>query len=252
MGGCRNIRDDYETIINNQIHDNYWGEETMNQKGKLGIVYTFVMLLLLVLSSISAFAVRVEGPPVDLPDLPRLDDEDLRGTGNDIPIKVLYVKVNGDKLENGRPIREVFERSEVLDLDVKIEATEDVRDVSVQAWIAGDDNFPINVVSRARDYEQNDTDSINLRLEIPNISDQDHYQLHVLIASRDTRVIQYSYPIRVQGQDHAFRIRDVILFPSEQVLAGRAFTVLARIENLGQDTEEGIRFTASIPQLGVR
>ena len=224
----------------------------MNQKGKLGIVYTFVMLLLLVLSSISAFAVRVEGPQIDLPDLPRLDDEDLKGTGNDIPIKVLYVKVNGDKLENGRPIREVFERSEVLDLDVKIEATQDVRDVSVQAWIAGDDHFPINVVSRSRDYEQNDTDSINLRLELPNISDQDQYQLHVLIASRDTRVIQYSYPIRVQGQDHAFRIRDVILFPSEQVLAGRAFTVLARIENLGQNDEEGIRFTASIPQLGVR
>lgn len=221
-------------------------------KGKTNVVMGLLLVLLLVLSSVSVLAVPHEGERVDGEDEDPLDDEDLRGTGDDIPLKVLFVKVNGDKLENQRVVQEVFERSETLDINVKIEATEDVDDVSVQAWIAGDDHFPLNVVSRSRNYEAGDKRSIDLRLDLPEITDQDEYQLHVLISGRNTRVYQYSYPIRIRGERNAFRIRDVVLFPSEQVVAGRAFTVLSRIENLGEDDEEGVRVSVSIPQLGVR
>ncbi len=138
-------------------------------------------------------------------------------------------------------------------IDVTNEA-EDVRNAVVLAWITGDEHYPLVEVSETFDLEARTRDTIEFDLTIPrnlDLEDGDDYKLNLLVSARGQAVAQYQFDLKVDAQRHNVVIRDVVISPSRQVLAGRPFTVMARIQNLGEKDEEGIKVVAKVPAFGI-
>lgn len=209
----------------------------------------FLMLAVLLASSALA-AVEHEGNRTSSPEVAG-DEADLLNEGEVMPLDVVYIKINGDEVVNGRSVREVFDRGDELNIRVKLEATADVDDVSVIVRIFGDEHYDVLEVSDNFDMEAGDRQTVDLTLRVPDIADQGKYKLRIIVASRDGAVKVYNYNLRIDAQRHFVKIDDVYFSPNSRVEAGRALLTVVRLENLGERNEEGVRVTVSLPALGV-
>ena len=215
--------------------------------GKIKVMSTLLMLIVLILSTISASALEFETRST-VADLQPQDPADPLNTGSLPAVDVMFVKVNGDIVENGRVVKEVVDRGQILDISVKLEAGENIQNLKVMAWISGDEHYPLSEFSDSFDLDKNDRKSVDFELEVPSIVDQDSYELRIIVAARDGATLSYNYPLKINAQSHAFRIKDVAIYPTE-VSPGRTFNTIARLQNLGEKDEEGVKVTVSIPEL---
>ncbi|MBI2147541.1 hypothetical protein HYU19_03620 [Candidatus Woesearchaeota archaeon] len=230
----------------------------MMKEQLLRIVSTCLVLLVLSLTFASAVhATEIEGDREDVPDmaLPDNFNEDARNEGSELPVNVLWVKINDDEVPNGATIREKVERGEELDIKVKIMAVQDTSDLGIQAWISGDDDFILSdYAENIRDLDAGTLDTIKLKLKLPEIMETDksgHYKLRILLADRDGALKAYNYNFVVENPSNAIVVRDVFFSPNSQVQAGRALLTVVRLENLGEEDEDNVRVTVEIPDLNV-
>lgn len=131
---------------------------------------------------------------------------------------------------------------------------QDFNNAVVLAWITGDEHYPLVEVSETFDLEANTRTPVEFDLTVPqnlDLEDGDNYKLNLLISARGMAVAQYQFSLKMEAQRHNVVIRDVVISPSRQVLAGRPFTVMARVQNLGEKDEEGIKVVAKVPAFGL-
>ncbi len=164
---------------------------------------------------------------------------------------VEYVKINGDVYETGDKL--VVERGETLDIKVKLQAGDQVENnIEVEADILGyeySDKEDISESSHTFDMSANDTQYVSLSLKIPDKADKDLYDLRIRVATRTGQAFEGLYLLNLKGVRHNLVIKDVIFRP-DRVKAGSNLFSLVRIKNIGEKTEEGIKVTVSIPELG--
>src|SRR3989344_7510907 len=82
----------------------------------------------------------------DVVDVIRNETKDLpdyENQGNQIGVQVIEIKINGNQVENGDTLRENFQRGDVLDITVRLQAFQSNENVEIEAEINGDDNFRI-------------------------------------------------------------------------------------------------------------
>ena len=163
-----------------------------------------------------------------------------------------WIKVDGDIVEANDNI--VVDLGEDIDIRVKLQATEDVEDVEIQARIVGYEYNDVNSLidlTEPFDMEANDTETENLELMIPVRAEKDEYELRIVVADRTTDFVRESFTIRVKGPQDGLRIRDVVFSPRNEVMAGRALLTQVRLENIGEDDQDDVKAIVSIPGLGV-
>ena len=78
----------------------------------------------------------------------------------------------------------------------------------------------------------------------------DDLDLNVEIKDDDD-VVLVRYPVRLQEKRHDLNVFDVILNPTNNVLAGQPLFATVRVENLGDNVESSVKVTVSIPELGL-
>lgn len=216
-------------------------------------------------------------------------------------VAVDFVKINGDEVDNGDVVRDVFDRGDKINVNLKVssrdflgaeqpacvnpdetpvrdannnvvapvagacvngavgvfrpvQAAEDIDNVVVLAWITGDEHYPLVEVSETFDLEGNTRTPIEFEIEIPrnlDLEDGDDYKLNILVSARGQQVESYQFDLKLDQMRHSVIIRDVVISPSRQVLAGRPFTVMARIQNLGEKDEETVKVVAKVPAFGL-
>lgn len=211
-------------------------------------ISVFVMLAILLVTSVAAL--EAEGPRANFTETAG-DEADLLNEGEVMSLDVVYIKINGDEVVNGRNVREVFDRGDELNIRVKLEATADVEDISVLVRIFGDEHYDVLEISENFDMEPGDRQTVEFTLRVPDTADQDKYKLRIIVASRDGAVKVYNYNLRIDAQRHFVSIDDVYFSPNSRVEAGRALLTVVRLENLGEGDESGVKVTVSIPALGV-
>ncbi|MFH0979026.1 MAG: hypothetical protein V1837_07045 [Candidatus Woesearchaeota archaeon] len=163
-----------------------------------------------------------------------------------------YVKINGDVFESGDQL--VVERGDILDIRVKLLASQNEENVEVAADILGYEYNDVEKISESTepfDMDANDTVYKTLQVQIPENAEKDRYDLRVRVGSRRGASFEGRYALNLQGARHQLTIRDIVLSPENNVQAGRALLTTVRIKNYGEKDEEGIKIQVSIPALGI-
>lgn len=151
-----------------------------------------------------------------------------------------------------------YERGEKIDIDVCVKALENVQDAQIEADIYGyrysaREQDKVSDTTNTFDLDQNDNDCFTLNLEIPDKIDQDYYKLRIRVGDRDGISFEKDYQLNVQGasRSSAIQIKDFSLDP-EEVIAGRAFTAMVKVRNIGDSDLNDLKVTISVPDLNIK
>lgn len=257
----------------------------MNARTNAKTILNALVMIMLFLTSIVAVAAVPPSAVVDIPgvvvEFVKINGDEVtnggdikdtfeRGEKISIRLKIASTTWPGAQQPacldaNNNPIRDQNNNIVVPDANgacangvpgvfTPINAAEDVRNAAVLAWITGDEHFPLVQVSETFDLEAKTRDDVEFELQVPqnlNLEDGDEYKLNLLVSARGLSVAQYQFDLKIEAQRHNVVIRDVVISPSRQVLAGRPFTVMARVQNLGEKDEEGIKIVAKVPAFGL-
>jgi uncharacterized membrane protein len=165
------------------------------------------------------------------------------------------VEVNGEELIAGSLL--VVEEGETLDIEVEL------RNPAGSANAEG-----IEVVARLSGYEYSDSESledsselfdvdagtrkfVNLELTIPSDLTNELNTLRVFVLDRNGTPVLFNYPVQVESARHSVGVEDVTFSPGNTVKAGRSLLTTVLVENYGDRTEEDVKVTVAIPELGV-
>ena len=166
-------------------------------------------------------------------------------------VEVTSVEVDDKELLGTGGLTAGIEKDNIIEVEVEFKALADSK-VEVEAELSGDGN---------KDKISDSTDEFNvhngttytkrLKLQLPQRMDQDRsYQLRVTISDKhDFKTVTGT--LDIAAVDHSLQIRDIVLSPENEVKAGRALLVSARLKNRGLQEEEDVKVKASIPALGI-
>ena len=82
------------------------------------------------------------------------------------------------------------------------------------------------------------------------MSASDDLDLNVEVKDDDDFVLA-SFPVRIQEPRHSLNVFDVVFNPSDNVQAGQPLFTTVRVENLGDNTENSVKVTVAMPELGI-
>ncbi len=177
---------------------------------------------------------------------------DLLNVGDDNLVEVMWVKVDGDRVETGTGITEKIERGQTLEVKVKVQANADVQNVNVFAIISGDEQTVVSESTGVFDLDGNERTTAVLDVTLPGKFDADHYSLRILVLDNTGFTKSYNYPLHIASARHSMVIEDVYFSANGgKVMAGRSIFPVIRVDNLGAKDEEDVRVEVSIPELGL-
>ncbi len=173
--------------------------------------------------------------------------------GSSLGVDITRVEVNDVVVTNDQEIRTQFDRGQELEIRVTVQSnlTEVARDVQIEAKIYGDDHFDISDSSDTFDIEPGVVYTEKMRLQIPDLVDRDDYKLRILVSDRYSALSIFNYNLQISTEKNKVSIEDVVFTPSNDVQAGRALLATVRLENFGEEREEGLKVELAIPELGV-
>ncbi len=175
----------------------------------------------------------------------------------DLPLDVFHVWIDGvGDVENFDNSSIDLERGQELVIQARVLSAQDIEGVEVSAFISGYEHSSSSKLSDTVgpfDVQSNVRYTKTLKLQLPDNMDSDadgSYNLRILISDKSSLLKSYNYRILVSSLRHKVEIKDVIVTPSV-VETGRTVIVKARIKNYGQKTEDDVKLTVRIPELGL-
>ncbi|MBS3162861.1 hypothetical protein J4467_02965 [Candidatus Woesearchaeota archaeon] len=162
--------------------------------------------------------------------------------------KIDEVFVNGIEVDGNLAQVELGNRAQI---EVYLSGSGENKDVRVSAWIGGYQYGSVEDVSELFEIEDGVSYRKVLYLEIPDDLDvsSNEYTLHVEIQDSQDRVTK-EYTLFLEQEEHKIKVEDVIL-SSNTIGPGEYLGIKVRLANNGENDEENIRVTASIPDLGI-
>ena len=169
-----------------------------------------------------------------------------------LSVSNIIVKVEDVKVYDGGTANiPGLEKDDTVKVNIEFTADADT-EVEIEAELSGDgrkdkisdstDEFKVHA---GRTYIK------ELELALPMRMDQGReYQLRVTISNRSDYVT-VTGTLDIGATDHAMEVKGIVLSPENEVKAGRALLVTARIKNRGSSEEEDVKIKASIPALGI-
>ena len=148
------------------------------------------------------------------------------------------------------------EEGQAVDIEVSLftNATEGAEDVEVSAKIKGYEYSryePMSDSTRLFDMAANTQKTVRLSVDLPRDLEKDVYWLHLTIDSANSRSVERVVKLNVEPARHGVDIADVSFSPGNTVKAGRSLLASVLLENFGDDKEEDVKVTVSMPALGV-
>lgn len=144
-------------------------------------------------------------------------------------------------------------RGDFLDVEVKLAAVADDKYVTVEASLKGLDHDSDKAIDStdAFSVEANRTYYKKLTIELPSRMDSGQYALRIEISNRADKEIVYNIPLDVSTDRNGVTIKDAVFNPGTEIKAGRSIIANVRVKNVGESTEDTIKVTAKIPELGL-
>lgn len=178
-------------------------------------------------------------------------------------LDILYVKINGEEFDisvvGAHDNNLQVERGEDLKIKVRVKATADVENVQIEADIYGykyshKEEELVSATTKPFDMSTGDVDNVNLNLQVPLKMDKKYTLLRIRVGTEDGESFEQVYQLHVIGVDesNAVIVKDYSFSPSSTINAGRAFTAMVRVQNIGDDDLDDVKVTVAIPELNVR
>ncbi len=179
-----------------------------------------------------------------------------------VPVEIEKVYINDRAVEEGE-IRGGINRGDEIEIEVKLGATGDDDNIVVQAEINGLDHDqddveaetdPITVKANKTYYvDENDGLVIKLpdRMDIKDNDETVQYALRIEVSNFRDDEATYNAILEVDPVRNGLTIKDVIFSPAYEVKAGHSLRAIARIKNVGRETEEDVKVNIEIPELKV-
>lgn len=176
------------------------------------------------------------------------------GSAIALPVDLEEVEIDDTVLDEDAVNRLALERGDEYEVRVKFTPYEDMDNAEVRIFVSGyeysdvddiDDRTPVF------DADANVTYVKKLSIKIPDDADEDDYKLRVIISDRFGEERTADYNLKIDVPRNALKIEDVVLNPSGSVRAGSALLATVRVENKGEQQQDDVKVTVSIPGLGV-
>ena len=164
------------------------------------------------------------------------------------------VKVDGVELADGSQIIHA-DRGETVDVTVQLKgSSSNENSVRVKAWIGGYKYDTVEDVTSQFNVLADTVYVKNLNLQLPDDLDSTQdYTLHIEAYGplNDSVLAPLVFTLRVTPAQDLLDIQDVIFNPGLSVQAGNPLYTKVRVENMGDNKEQDIRVSLSIPALGI-
>jgi hypothetical protein len=176
----------------------------------------------------------------------------MAATASALPITFEQVKIDGVELRQDQVTRLDIEKNQNYDVDVLIEAHQDIDDVEIKVFVSG---FEYSLTERAEDHkgpfslEADEVRKFTFTVDFSDEFDQDDYLLRVMAFDRNDEESVGRYPIKLDVPRHSLKIEDVIFYPETRVESNDALMTSVRVENNGEKTQEDIKVRITIPDL---
>jgi uncharacterized membrane protein len=171
-----------------------------------------------------------------------------------LPLDQITVDIDDITLNENAVNRLSLERGHEYDIRVRFTAQADLDDMQIRAFLSGYEFSDVDDVEDKTplfDVENGVTYVKTLSLAFPEDIDEDDYKLRIIISDRFNEEIVLNYNLKVDVPRNSVVIEDVIFSPSNSVRAGSALLAKVRVENKGQQDQNDVKVTVSIPQLSV-
>lgn len=169
-------------------------------------------------------------------------------------LTIQEVKVDGVELESSSQLVHA-DRGETIDVTVQLKGSSVNEDsVRVKAWIGGYKYGEVEDMSSQFKVLADTVYVKNLNLELPEDMDSTKdYTLHVEAYGPTGSVVEdsLSFTLKVTPVQDLVDMQDVIFNPGLTVQAGNPLYTRVRVENMGDNKENDVRVSISIPALGV-
>src|SRR3989344_1059991 len=168
---------------------------------------------------------------------------------DEIEVEGTTVVLNNDVVDVA-VVKDLTENSETfLPIRIRLKSTQNIEDLKVSAWIGGyefgvprDTSEPFDITT----YGTGAVKSVVLKLPLPkDLESSKVYKLNVEAFNNDMS-LKKEIKLNVEGKRHLVDLFDVIVNPSLSVDAGTPVIVKARVENLGDRTEDDVKFTLAV------
>ncbi len=211
--------------------------------------FKVLMLTLMLILSISAVFAAVL--PNNLNNLFQNQVVGLGSTASRDDFRIDSVKVNDITATSNKQIR--VERGTVVPVEVEFTGTNKIAyDTRIKVYLGGYEYGDVEVVSGIFEVRPGDSDSKTLKLVLPeDLEASDYYTLNVEMYDDDNSV-RKTFKLRVEESRHSINVFDVIFNPTNNVQAGSPLFATVRVENLGDNIENTVKVTLSIPSLNLQ
>lgn len=147
-----------------------------------------------------------------------------------------------------------FERGQEVTVEIKMASKDFLDSVEIQGSIFGyefNNIEPMTDSTKVFDMDPNTTYFKKLKLYLPTEVEEDNYKLRLIVSDRYGTTLVKDYNLRIDSPRHGFQIEDVVFNPGNYIQAGRALLATVRVQNKGENTENSVKVTVAIPDLGV-
>ncbi len=178
----------------------------------------------------------------------------MTGAASALDLVVEEVEVDGTVIFENEVNRLDLVRDNVVDVEVLLRATGDVRDVELEVSIKGfeyNDFQAIRDASHVFDLDNGTRKRFRFQVPLSQDVDEDDYKLRLILADRNGDQIFQNYNLKLDVERHLLKVEDVVFSPAGEVQAGQALLAVVRVENQGEQDEDDVRVEVRIPELGV-
>jgi len=170
-----------------------------------------------------------------------------------LPVTLDRVEVNDVKVDADSTTRVQVERDNTLAIEVRMTASQSIKDIEVRGFITGyeyNDETSLSQSTSLFDMEANVNYVKKLSFKLPDDVTKDDYKLRIMVSDRNGVATMQNYNLKIDSERHVIKIMGVTL-SDDQVKSGSALLATVRIENQGQRTESDVKVTVSSSDLGI-
>ncbi len=160
------------------------------------------------------------------------------------------VEVNGAEVAGD--VLQVM-NGETLNVDLRFSALENFDNARIMAFIEGYEHSPLVSSTEIFAVKSGKTYIKSLSLNLPaDMNSEQDYKLRIVGASDLSGITYKDYNIYVDTQRDRVDVLDLVMTPSSGVEPGQNIIANVRMKNRGQQSQDSVKVSVSIPQLGVK
>lgn len=160
------------------------------------------------------------------------------------------VSVNNDVITDLNNIQ--IMNGQILEIKIKFTALENIEDARLMTFLEGYEHSPLVDSTEVFSVKSGITYTKSMQIVLPSdMNSEKMYKLRITGANDLSGLTYKDYSLYVDTQRDRVDVLDLVMTPSSGVEPGQNIIANVRMKNRGQQTQDSVKVSVAIPQLGV-